>query len=76
MAFDRIGIDAPGWVTPPLRSQPSSMAHYRTWPWETAEPVLANDVDGDGIADIGVYNHAERSSGPFMLLLGQPCPAT
>jgi hypothetical protein len=32
-------------------------------------------LDGDGLTDIGLYNHHERAAGSLMLLLGQPCPA-
>jgi hypothetical protein len=78
VAFDRIGVDAVGWLTPPAIERhspdvPPGREVYETWPHGTAEPVLLDDVDGDGIAEIGVYNHLERTSGPFMLLLGQPC---
>ena len=77
VAFDRVGADAPGWMTPPFITRPeegASFAYRRTAPWGTAEPMLFADLDGDGLTDIGLYNHHERTAGLMMLLLGQPCP--
>lgn len=78
VAFDRIGADGPGWSTPPAitsSAEGTSFAYRRTAPWGTAEPMLYDDLDGDGLTDIGLYNHHERTAGSMMLLLGQPCPA-
>ena len=75
--FDRIGVDVPGWITPPVAfdyTGPGNRPNQQSAaPFGDTEPMYLRDLTGDGAGEILVYNHAARSQGPWMLLLGQPC---
>ncbi|MCB1247975.1 MAG: hypothetical protein KDB33_08125 [Acidimicrobiales bacterium] len=72
--FDQVGAAVPGWITAPVRLTYGDSGEVYSFPGAHASPGLLGDVDGDGIADVSIYNHAARQKGPRAVVPGQPCP--
>jgi hypothetical protein len=79
IAFDRIGLDTPGWRSPPVRSpqrtdalgNPAGTPPF--WPMPIGNVSLWSDVDGDGAEGFSVSTVLDRAIGPLVLYAGIPC---
>jgi hypothetical protein len=77
--FDRVGLDTPGWRSPPVRGpQPTDALGRPTGtprlrPLPIGDVSLWSDVDGDGAEGFSVSTVLDRVIGPLVLYGGIPC---
>ncbi len=67
-----IGAVLPGWVAA-AASVRNADGSTTSVPGDDGEVRPLWDLDGDGVADVGVFTPVPRSSGPWAYVVGRPC---
>jgi hypothetical protein len=79
ISFDRLGLDTPGWRSPPSRGPQGvdgsgdPTGPSRLQPLPLGDVFLWDDVDGDGAGGFGVTATLGRGLGPLVVYAGVPC---
>lgn len=79
ISFDRLGLDTPGWRSPPVRGPQQTDASGNPTGTPALRPLplgdvfLRSDFDGDGAGGFSVSSTFGRGLGPVVLYAGVPC---
>jgi hypothetical protein len=77
IAFDQVGLDTPGWQSPPERSPQRTDASGNPAGTPALWPAPNGDVslwsDGSGVDGFSVSTALDRALGPLVLYAGIPC---